>query len=44
MHKSVLEMTIGGMEFVANMYDNQFYSTDCIFVLRDVCNGNRNHF
>lgn len=44
MHKSVLEMSIGGMEFVANLYDNQFYSADCIFVLRDVCIWNGIHF
>ena len=44
MHKSVLEVSIGGMEFVANLYDNQFYSADCIFVLRDVRNRSGPHF
>ena len=36
MMKPAMEVSIGGIEAVGNFYDNQFYSTDCLFIVQDV--------
>ena len=35
--KAVVEANVTGIELVANLYDNQFFSTDFLAIIQSVC-------